>query len=118
MKKILLLFIVIIPILAALAQPTGMVGETFNLKSLVKKNTYFTPNGESPNLTIYEMPGAYVLDADGINKTLNAASFFSGNTMTLNPFGIMLQDCIEPNCYYEDLYFYEILTNQNLCFYH
>jgi len=113
MKKILLL-IVIIPILSTLAQPTGMVGETFNLKSIVKNNKYFTPNGESPNLTIYELPTSHVLDADGINNTLNAGASFNGNTMTLNSFGITLQDCDEPNCYFEDLYFYEILTNQNL----
>lgn len=114
MKKLLLFFIIIIPILSALAQPTGMVGETFNLKSIVKNNTYFTPNGESPNFTIYELPFSHVLDADGIKNTLNAAASFNGNTMTLNSFGITLQDCVEPNCYFEDLYFYEILTNQNL----
>ncbi|MEM0517644.1 T9SS type A sorting domain-containing protein [Aequorivita flava] len=113
MKKLLLL-VFGISMLSSFAQPAGMLNETFRLKSLYIGNTYLTPNGENPNLTIYEVAGDYVLEADGIFNTMNAAASFNGNSMTLNDYGVTLHDCIEPNCYYEDLYFYDVLTNLNL----
>jgi hypothetical protein len=91
-----------------------MLNENFNLKSIQTNNTFYTPNGENPNLTIHEVAGNYVADADGIFNTLNAALSFNGNSLTLNDYGITLQDCLEPNCYYEDLYFYDVLTTLNL----
>ncbi|MGB3344695.1 MAG: T9SS type A sorting domain-containing protein [Aequorivita sp.] len=114
MKKSLLLIIANLSILASFAQPSGMINETFNLKFIETNDLFFTPNGEIPNLTFYELAGNYVLDADGIRNTLNAAASFNGNSVTFNDFGVTLNDCVEPNCYYENLYFYEILTNQNL----
>ncbi|SRX52819.1 T9SS type A sorting domain-containing protein [Aequorivita sp. CIP111184] len=114
MKKILLLFAVNLMFLATFAQPAGMLNETFNLQFIQTNDLFFTPNGENPNLTIYEVAGNYVLDADGIFNTLNAAASFNGNSIILNDFGVTLNDCIEPNCYYENIYFYEIVTNQNL----
>ncbi|AFL80794.1 hypothetical protein Aeqsu_1301 [Aequorivita sublithincola DSM 14238] len=114
MKKLLLLFTICFSILASFAQPAGILNETFRLKSLSIGNSYYTPNGESPNLTFYEVTGNYVAEANGISNVLNAAASFSGNSFTLNNYGITLNDCVEPNCYYEDLYFYSILTTTNL----
>lgn len=114
MKKLLLLFLASFSTLVTFAQPAGMLNETFRLKSLSIGNSYLTPNGENPNLTIYEVAGDYVMEADGIFNTLNAAASFNGNSMILNNYGVTLNDCVEPNCYYEDLYFYNLLTNLNL----
>tara|TARA_B100000949_G_scaffold229832_1_gene239324 strand:+ start:152 stop:1192 length:1041 start_codon:yes stop_codon:yes gene_type:complete len=96
------------------AQPAGMLNETFRLKSLYIGDTYLTPNGETPTLTFYEFSSDYIVEAGGIFNTLNAAASFNGNSLTLNDYGVTLQDCVESNCYYEDLYFYEILTTQSL----
>src|SRR5690606_5889464 len=114
MKKLLHLFVWCFSILSTFAQPAGMLNETFHLKFIEIDNIYYTPNGENPNLTIHEVAGNYVIDADGVLNTLNASASFNGNSMTLNNYGITLLDCIEPNCYYEDLYFYEVLTTQTL----
>ncbi len=119
MKKLLLIIFSSFSMLASIAQPSGMLGETFSLKYIEIYNmdkTYYTPNGESPNFTIYEVAGNYVLEADGIFNTLNAAAVFNGNSLKLNDYGITLHDCIEPNCYYEDIYFYDILKNPNFEF--
>lgn len=113
MKKSLLLFLVTLSTISTFAQPSGMLGETFRLKYIETNNTYYTPNGENPNLTIYEVAGNYVLDADGIFNTLNAAVNFDGNSLTLNDYAVTLHDCVEPNCYYENIYFYDILTTVN-----
>ncbi len=114
MKKLLLLLVVIFCYECTFAQPAGLLNETFRLKSLSIGNDYLTPNGENPNLTIYEVAGNFVINAEGISNTLNAAASFNGNLMTLNDYGVTLLSCIEPNCYYEDLYFYDILTTQTL----
>lgn len=114
MRKFLLLILVNLSILSSFAQPSGMINETFNLKSIEVGGLFLTPNGETPNLRFIELAGNYVLDADGIRNTLNAAASFNGNSVTFNDFGVTLHDCVEPNCYYENLYFYEILTTPNL----
>ncbi|MEH6764088.1 MAG: T9SS type A sorting domain-containing protein [Aequorivita antarctica] len=114
MKKLLLLIVVICCFHSTFAQPAGLLNETFRLKSLYIGNEYLTPNGENPNLTIYEVAGNFVMDADGIFNTLNAAASFNGNSLIFNDYGITQHDCVEPNCYYENLYFYDLLTNLNL----
>lgn len=39
---------------------------------------------------------------------------FDGDSLIFGEFWKSSMDCLEANCYYEDLYFYEILTNQSL----
>jgi hypothetical protein len=114
MKKLLLLFALGFSMQTSFAQPAGMLNETFNLKYIITNGTYYTPNGETPMLAFYELQNNYVLEAEGINNLLNAAASFNGNSLILNDYGITLNDCNEANCYYEDLYFYEILTTQSL----
>ncbi|WP_026451208.1 T9SS type A sorting domain-containing protein [Aequorivita capsosiphonis] len=114
MKKLILLVVTSFSIFSAFAQPVGMLNETFNLKSIETNDWFLTPNGENPSVAFYPLPGSHVLDADGIFNTLTAGANFSGNSVTLHSISVTLHDCIEPNCYYEDLYFYEILTNHNL----
>ncbi len=114
MKKFLLLFTFGFSVFASIAQPAGLLNETFNLKHIETDDLYFTPNGELPNLTIYDTSGDYFVEANGIFNVLNAEAIFSANTITLSGCSITLHSCVEPNCYYEDLYFYDILTTQTL----
>src|SRR5690554_2344101 len=114
MKKLLLLLFSFFLTNIALSQPADMLNEVFNLKYLHVGDTYYTPNGENPNVAFYELPGSYVIEADGIFNTLNAGANFDGNTVTLHSYGITLHDCVETNCYYEDLYFYEVLKTNNI----
>ncbi|MCZ4317813.1 T9SS type A sorting domain-containing protein [Aequorivita viscosa] len=114
MKKLILLFAICFSILTSFAQPAGLLNETFNLKFIETNDLFFTPNGETPTVAFYDLPNSYVLEAEGISNVLNAGANFNGNSLTLHSYGVTLNDCVEPNCYYEDLYFYQILTTQNL----
>lgn len=114
MKKTLLLIVAAFSILTTFAQPAGMLNETFRLKSLYIGNSYLTPNGENPGIIITDNAGSYYAQAGGIFNQLNAEATFAGNSLTLTVDSITLHDCVEPNCYYEDLYFYNILTTENL----
>lgn len=114
MKKLLLFFVCIFCIQGVSAQPAGVLNETFRLKSLYNGNEYLTPNGESPNITITDNSGNYAVEANGISNIFSAAAIFSGNSIAFSNLGISLNDCTDTDCYYEDLYFYEVLTNSNL----
>ncbi|SRX72415.1 T9SS type A sorting domain-containing protein [Aequorivita antarctica] len=114
MKKIFLLFVTSLTMLVTFAQPAGMLNETFRLKSLSVGNGYLTPNGENPTITISDQAGDYSVEANGITNTLSAEATFSGSSITLDTNSITLDDCTGSACYYEDLYFYDLLTNMNL----
>ncbi len=114
MKKLLLLLVVFFCFQISFAQPAGLLNETFRLKSLLIGNDYLTPNGENPNIIISENSGNYFVEANGISNLLSAEATFSGNSITIDTNSITLDDCSGPTCYYEDLYFYDILTNLNL----
>lgn len=114
MKKILLLFVTSLTMLVTFAQPAGMLNETFRLKSLYIGNEYLTPNGENPTISISDQSGDYLVEANGITNTLSAEAVFNGNLISFNSISITLDDCTAPTCYYEDLYFYDLLTNLNL----
>lgn len=114
MKKTGLLFLAFICFHIAISQPAGLLNETFRLKSLYNGNEYLTPNGESPNITITDNSGNYAVEANGISNIFSAAAIFSGNSIAFSNLGISLNDCTDTDCYYEDLYFYEVLTNSNL----
>lgn len=114
MKKILLFSTLICSIQFALAQPAGILDETFNLKSIRVNDTYLTPNDENPNFTIHENAGSYTVEANGIENIFSSGATFDGNTITFQNPGTTSEDCNGSNCYFEDLYFYDVLTNQNL----
>ena len=94
------------------SQPAGMVNETFNLKYLKIGNIeYYTPDGENPNFAIYENSGNYSFEAGGIFNMMFGSANFRGNNVTFGSIGVTLHDCVEPNCYYEDFNFHEVLSN-------
>lgn len=114
MKRLLLFLVASLSMSAIFAQPSGMLNETFNLKYLRVGDIYYTPNGENPNLTITENSGNYSFEAGGIFNMLSGSAIFNGDIMTLDSMGVTLHNCVEPNCYYEDLYFYGVLTTNNM----
>ncbi|WP_164905222.1 T9SS type A sorting domain-containing protein [Aequorivita ciconiae] len=114
MKRLLLPLLLISFINIGRTQPAGLLNEVFNLKYLQVGDIYYTPNGENPNVAFYELPGSHVINADGIFNTLNAGANFDGTTITLHSYSITQHDCVEPNCYYENLYFYEVLKADNM----
>ena len=84
MKKNLLFLIAILSILTTFAQPAGMLDETFNLKSIITNNTYYTPNGENPDLSISNSSDGFYLQANAIENTLASENItFDGNSLTI-----------------------------------
>lgn len=114
MKKLLLILIGFICFQTSFAQPAGLLNETFRLKSLSIGNGYLTPNGENPTISISGQSGVYSVEANGITNALFAEATFNGSSITIDTNSITLDDCTGPACYYEDLYFYDLLTNLNL----
>ncbi len=111
MKKILLFLIFISSVQNTFSQSEGLLNETFNLKYLKVGDLYYTPNGENPDLTINENSGVYSFEANGIANMLFGSVYFNENSITIEPEGVTLADCLQSNCYYENMYFYEILSN-------
>lgn len=111
MRKLLLLFVPICFVQIAFSQPSGLLNETFRLKHVRVGDMYYTPNGENPELIINESSGIFQIQTNGIENTLYGSATFNGNGLTFYPEEVTNEDCSNSNCYYEDLYFYEIWTN-------
>ncbi len=114
MKKLFLLFVSFLCIHNTFSQPAGLLNETFRLKSLYIGNDYLTPNDENPTISISDQSGDYSVVANGITNTLSAEATFSGNSITIYTISVTPGDCTALTCYYEDLYFYDLLTTVNL----
>lgn len=77
------------------------------------ENLYYTPNGESPDIRFSDTPNMF-LEAQGIENVLVSESFyFEENTLTIESYAVTLADCFRENCYYENIYFYDFLTDRN-----
>ena len=114
MKKILLFSVCFLFFQNVFSQPSGLLNEIFRLKSLTVGNGYLTPNGENPTITITGQAGDFSVEAVGISNTLFSEATFSGNSVTFNVDSVTQEDCTGPSCYYEDLYFFDLLTTNSL----
>jgi hypothetical protein len=112
MKKLTLIFAVWCTFTTIEAQESAIVSEEWYLKYLVIENqTDYLPNGEDINLFFSNIPPIYNLNANGVQNTLTGEAAFSGNQITFSSFGVTLVQCTQPNCYFENLYFYNFITN-------
>lgn len=113
MDKFLLFFGSLLSLQIALAQPSEMINEIFSLKSLETNDLYLTPNDENPDIYISESNGIHTIKANGIQNVLTADATFNEYRITINNDIVTPEDCTETNCYYENIYFYELLTSQS-----
>lgn len=114
MKKLLLFLTIVGSLQITFAQPAGMLNEDFSLRSVETNDLFFTPNDENLNFRISEIGGIFFVETNGISNLFTAEAIFNGNTITLQNITITTNDCTAPACYYEDLYFYDILTTPTL----
>ncbi|PKP25120.1 MAG: hypothetical protein CVU03_09410 [Bacteroidetes bacterium HGW-Bacteroidetes-2] len=115
MKKIVLFIGLLIFGLDLFAQPQALLDEVWYVRYLsVDSEQTFTPLGENLSLTFNEENGVLFMEVNGIENQFSATVNFSGNSFTLSDPSITLLDCDQPNCTFENNYFYEILTNVDL----
>lgn len=97
------------------SQPAGVIDETFNLKYLSTfDRDYYTPNGENPTFIITQNGGGFSFSTDGIMNMLSGEVAFDSGQMTLHSLQVNSTTCDIPDCYFEDVYFYEVLSNPDL----
>jgi hypothetical protein len=115
MKRIILVLGIGLLIFQSYAQPAGLTGEIWYLRYiLIDGEQQFAPLGESLDLSFFEDNGNLIAQANGIENSFEAETAFTSSTLSFIDHAITLGGCSLPNCPYEDLYFYGILTNSNL----
>lgn len=115
MKKILLFTGLLLLSLNSFAQPQALLDETWYVRYLnFDSEPNYTPVGENLSLTFSEVSGTLFMEVSGIENQFTAEVNFSGNTFTTSNPSVTLLDCTQPNCTFENNFFYEVLTNQNL----
>lgn len=115
MNKFLLLFICLLPFQAQSQNPE-MLAETWYLKYLIiNGEQLFVPLNENFIFNFSEANGDYSAEANGVENVFSGTLNFNPNdTFTFTDVAITLLGCDLPNCYYENHYFYDFLTSQNL----
>lgn len=115
MKKTLLFAGILLFGLNSIAQPQGLLDDIWYVRYLnFDSEPSYTPLGENLSLTFNEENGVLFMVVNGIENQFSATVNFSGNTFTLSDPSITLLDCDQPNCAFENNYFYEVLTNEDL----
>lgn len=116
-RYIFLVFFALFSFSNVLAQEPGLFGDTLYLKYIHLAGEDFpkyVPLNENFNLIFTDDNGVFSAEANGVENGYSATATFLGNTLSFTDQGITLLGCSSENCFYEDLYFYEVLTDQVL----
>lgn len=115
MKKSLLIFCFLFVGHFAFSQVSEIVQQTWYLRSIVIDNVwYYLPYGEEIQLDFAGEDPNYTITTNGIENTLTADAVFNNHKFNISDVQLSSDQCTEPNCDYENRYFYEFLSNQNL----
>lgn len=115
MKKIVLFIGVLLIGWMSFAQPQALLDEVWYVRYInTDTGQHFTPLGENLSLTFFEVNGNLFIEINGIENQFTAAVSFSGSSFTLSNPSVTLLNCTQPNCTFENNYFYEVLTNEDL----
>jgi len=115
-KTILLFFVIILPFLS-ISQISEIVSEDWFLRSLkINDQTSYAPYTESFNIIFDEDGSQYTAGANGVENGFSATVVFdeSVETLEFTTVSVTLLGCDIENCDYENLYFYEFLTDDEL----
>ena len=115
MKKLLLLFGILLMGNTISAQVSDIVQQTWYLRNLQIDNTrYYVPYEETIALNFGGNNPNYTTNTNGIENILTANATFNNDEISFNSIEVSSTICTSSNCAFEDLYFYELLSNQNL----
>ncbi len=114
--KIAVILLVVIQGWSSFGQLSEILDETWYLRSIYDgSDLYYVPYPESFVLGIDDIGGTYSILTSAVENGLGGTVIFDtvNETMEFTEVNITLLDCIVPNCFYEDLYFYTVLTDIN-----
>jgi len=112
MKKLVLLLLTI-SVYTANAQTPEIFENSWNLRYLkIDGERNYTPLEIESNINFEGNGVDYSVIANGVENGLFGDITFSGDTFTFTNINISLLDCDTENCYFEDIYFGEFLTNE------
>jgi len=115
MKKIVLSFALFFIGNFVIAQVSEIVQQTWYLRSLeINNNWHYVPYGEMMELNFGGSNPNYTANTNGIENTFTANVTFENDEISFSSIEVSSATCTSSNCDFEDLYFYEILSNQNL----
>ncbi len=115
MRKILLFFCILFIQNNLSAQVTDIVQQTWYLRNIqLDGNWNYVPYGETMTLNFSGNNPDYAAITNGIENTFSANITFNADEITFYDNEVSSTDCTDPNCYFEDIYFYEYLSNQAL----
>jgi len=117
MKKTLLLFFAIVFPLLSFSQVAEIVSENWFLRSLsIDNQTSYAPYNEDFNIIFDEDGSEYTAGANGVENFFSSTLVFNetNETLEFTTVSITLLGCEIENCDYENLYFYEFLTDSVL----
>lgn len=100
---------------ALFSQVSEIVNETWYLRYLrINGVNNYVPNDETLILDINEVSGQYTAETNGIVNTFDGSLTFDtvNEILEFTNINVTLFDCLILNCDYENLYFYELLTDQ------
>jgi hypothetical protein len=98
----------------SMGQNQEMLDQTWYLKYLrIDNERIYVPQGENFNLIFSETNGDYTIEANGVENGFSGAISFSAldDFLQFDSAATTLMSCDLPNCYYEDYYFYDLLTS-------
>jgi hypothetical protein len=113
--RLLLLFIFLTS--SVYGQVSEIITETWYLRSIKLDGNYkYLPLGETIELNFIDNSGDIYFETNGVENVLGGDVVFDNTPEMLDLFNISvtLTECLESNCPFEDIYFYGLLTDENL----
>ncbi len=115
MKKLILLSFIFFIGNLGVAQVSDIVQQTWYLRHLQLNNNWeYVPYGESLELNFGGNNPDYTINTNGIENTFTANINFNNDEISFTSIEVSSTICTSSNCNFEDLYFYQLLSNQNL----
>lgn len=96
-------------------QVSEIVQQTWYLSNIHLDNTtYYVPYNQDIQLNFDGNDPNYITNTNGIENTFAAHTTFNNNNLALSEVQVSSTTCTSSYCEFEDLYFYEFLSNQTL----
>lgn len=115
MKKTLLVFCILFIGNNLFSQVSDIVQQTWYLRHLQLDNTmYYIPYGETIELNFAGVNPNYTVNTTGIENIFSANANFINSEVSFSNCEVSSSECTSSNCDFENLYFYQFLSNQAL----
>jgi len=115
MKNILIIFCVLFIGNNLFSQVLDIVQQTWYLRQVQLDNIqFYVPYGEIIELNFAGINPNYTVSTNGIENIFSANANFNNSEVTFSNSEVTSSNCTASNCDFENLYFYQFLSNQAL----